>query len=232
MSTHATLKAEKRDDHGKGAARRLRADGRVPAVMYGKDEEAMSLSVSAREAQHLFESISVENTIVDVKIGGRSAPVATLVREVQVHPYRPQLVHIDFYRIQKDVAVEVEIPVHIEGIPEGVKTQGGVLEQIVHELPVKCLPEEMPQGFSLDVSALEIGDALHVSDIEVPEGIEVMIDLDRTVCTVVMPRVLETEDEEEEEEEVEVIGAVGEGAEDETEEGAAEAPGTAEGEEG
>lgn len=230
MSTHAKLQAEKRTDHGKGAARRLRAEGRVPAVMYGKDEEAMSLSVSAREAQHLFESISVENTIVDVKVGSRGGSVATLVREVQVHPYRPQLVHIDFYRIQKDVAVEVEIPVHLEGVPEGVKTQGGVLEQIVHELPVKCLPEEMPQAFTLDVSALEIGDALHVSDIEIPEGVEAMVDLDRTVCTVVTPRVIEVE-EEEEEEEVEVLTAAGEEAEGEAGEGAAEAPGTEAGEE-
>ena len=230
MSTHATLNAEKREDKGKGAARRMRAEGRVPAVMYGKDEEAMSLSVSAREAEQLFQAISVENTIVDVKIKGTRSPVATLVREVQVHPYRPQLVHIDFYRIRKDVAVEVDIPVHLEGVPEGVKSQGGVLEQIVHELPVKCLPEEMPEEFRIDVSGLEIGDAVHVSDVPVPEGVEVMIDRERTICTVVTPRVIETETEEEEAE-VEVLSAAGEGAEAEGEEGAAKGPGAAEAEE-
>lgn len=230
MSTHATLHAEKREDQGKGAARRLRAGGRVPAVMYGKDEEAVSLSVSAHDAEQLFQAISVENTIVDVRVEGQRSPVATLVREVQVHPYRPLLVHIDFYRIQKDVAVEVEIPVHLEGVPEGVKSQGGVLEQIVHELAVKCLPEEMPQAFTVDVSGLEIGDALHVSDITVPEGVEIMVDPDQTICTLVTPRVAISEEEEEE---AELLAAEGEGAEEETAEGAAEAPGVGEaGEEG
>ncbi len=228
MSTHATLNAEKRDEQGKGAARRMRAEGRVPAVIYGKDEETMMLSVSAKEAEQVFQAISVENTLVDVKIKGQRGAVATLVREVQVHPYRPELIHIDFYRIQKDVAVEVEVPIHLVGTPEGVKSQGGVLEQIVHELAVKCLPDSIPESFEIDVTGLTIGDAIHVSDIDTAEGVEMLVDEDQTVCTVVTPRVVEVEGEEEEE--AEALAGVAEG-EEEAGEGPAEAPGVAEAEE-
>lgn len=204
MSANAMLKAEKRDGRGKGAARKLRSDGRVPAVVYGGDQKGLTVSVDAGEAEHLFNAISVENTIVALDIEGEDAPFQTLVREIQVHPYRPQLLHIDFYRVTEGVMVDVEIPILLEGIPEGVKQSGGVLQQVIHELPVTCLPSKIPESFELDVTELELGDSIHVADLSVEEGVEIQLDPERTICTVVLPK--QEIVEEEEEVEVEVIG--------------------------
>lgn len=202
MTITKSLKASMRDAGGKGAARKLRRDGRVPAVLYGKDMDSVSLSLDAMEVEHLFQAISVENTIVELQVeGGESHQ--TLVREIQSHPFRYELVHIDFLRIQSDVAVDVEVPVELIGTPQGVKHQGGVLEQIVHELPVRCLPSLIPEIIEVDVTAMEIDDSLHLSDIELPEGVEPTIDLERTLCVVAAPRAVIEEDEEEEEEGVE-----------------------------
>lgn len=221
MTTTTTLKAAKREGSGKGAARKLRQSGRVPAVLYGRDMETMHLSLDAMEAEHLFSTISVENTIVQLKVEGERRGFETLVREIQSNPVRNSLVHVDFFRIQKGVAVDVEVPVHLTGVPVGVKQNGGVLEQIIHEVPVRCLPDKIPESFEVDVSALEIDDALHVSDLTVEEGVEVSIDLDRTLCQVAPPRVVEEEVEEEAAEalaeapEPEVIGESGSREEDE-----------------
>jgi len=231
MTLQATLKAKTRDATGKGPARRMRADGRVPGVIYGRDVETVEISVDASDATHLFQRISVENTIVDVEIDGET-PIPSLVREIQVHPFRPDLLHIDFFRIQEGVMVEVEIPVHLEGIPEGVKQQGGVLQQVIHELPVRVLPRAIPAFSETDATGLELGDSIPVSEIELDEGVEVQIDLDRTIASVIMPKELVVEEEEEEEleeleielvegEEGEMVPAEGEeaeAAEDETDE--------------
>jgi large subunit ribosomal protein L25 len=191
MSEKATLKAEKREDLGKGAARTLRRAGRVPAVLYGRDLESLHLSVDAHEAQHLFHSISVDNTIVDLAVAGEKKPYPTLVREIQTHPWKASLVHIDFLRIQEGVAVDLEIPVELVGIPVGVRLKGGVLEQIVHELEVRCVPSKIPESFTLDVTALDINDSLHVSDIPVTEGVEILMSPEQTICAVAIPRIVE-----------------------------------------
>lgn len=210
MSMHATLKADKRDATGKGVARKLRAAGRVPAVVYGQGEEALSITLDAAETLHLFHNISVENTIVDLTVEGEGESFQTLVREIQMHPHRPDLVHVDFYRLQKGVKVDVEIPVHLVGTPEGVKSGGGVLQQVIHELPVSVIPSKIPDSFEVDVSALEVGDSLHVSELELPDGVEeVGLEAERTICTVVLPRAAVADDAEGDDEaaEPEVIGA-------------------------
>lgn len=206
MTKHATLNATSREGTGKGPARRLRAQGMVPAVVYGKDMETLSLKIDAMEAEHLFRGISVDNTIVELSIEGWDEPLQTLVREIQTHPFKTDLVHVDFLRIQAGVAVEVDVPVHLNGVPQGVQTSGGVLEQIIHDLPVKCVPARIPESFEVDVTELEIGDGIHVSELEVGEGVEVLVDPERTICTVVVPRVVEVEVEEEEEAEVLLVG--------------------------
>jgi large subunit ribosomal protein L25 len=212
METQVTLKAEEREGRGKGAARKLRATGRVPAVLYGADLEALALSVDAAEATHLFQSISVENTIVDLAVEGQKKPVQTLVREVQVHPIRPQLLHIDFLRIQAGVKVDVEIPIHLIGVPAGVRAADGVLQQVIHELPVRVLPSNIPPSVEIDVTALELGDAIHVSDLDLGEDIEIQTELDQTIAAVVAPRAPTLEEEEElEEGEVELVGEEAEG---------------------
>lgn len=202
MATNVTLSAQMRDGTGKGVARQLRLHGRVPAVLYGRDLDAIHLSVDTLEAENLFYSISVDNTIVELEVEGEKEAYQTLVREIQMHPWKATLVHIDFLRIQKGVAVDVDVPVHLIGIPEGVKMEGGVLEQIVHDLAVRCIPSKIPASIDIDVSGLGLNESLHVSDIEVDEGIEIRIALERTICAVSMPK---AEEEPEVEEEVELL---------------------------
>jgi large subunit ribosomal protein L25 len=188
MAKDVRLRAEKREGSGKEAARRLRNQGRVPAVLYGKGADTVQLSVEAHEAQLLFQSISVENTIIGLEIDGDKKPVQTLIREIQAHPYKPELYHVDFLLIREGEKLELEIPVELVGIPEGVRTGGGVLQQTVHEVEVRCLPTQIPSSFEIDVAHLGIGDSIHVSDLELPEGVEMLIDAEQVICSVVLPR--------------------------------------------
>jgi len=213
MANTATLPAEKREGTGKGVARQLRAAGRVPAVLYGRELDPVHLSLDVKEAEQLFYSISVENTIVELKVEGEKKPYETLIREIQVHPLRLTLTHVDFLRIQAGVTVDVNVPVHLIGIPEGVKNSGGVLEQVIHDLAVRCIPSKIPQSIDIDVTHLEINKSLHIYDIEFGEGVEVTIEQKRTICSVAIPKVIE-EPEEEEEELLEGEEVEGEVAED------------------
>jgi large subunit ribosomal protein L25 len=197
MRVKAALNAQKRDETGKGVARKLRAAGRVPAVVYGKDEDPLAVSIDAREAMHLFQAISVDNTIINVQVEGEAEDMETLVREVQVHPFRADLLHVDFYRIQRGVAIEVDIPVQFEGTPSGVREGGGLFEVILHDLRVKCMPSKIPETIVIDVTGLEVGDSLHVSDIEAPEDVEFVSDDMRTICSVALPKVVEEAELEE-----------------------------------
>ncbi len=197
MTVKAALSAQKRDATGKGVARKLRAAGRVPAVLYGKDEDPLAVSIDAREAMHLFQAISVDNTIINVQVEGESEDMETLVREVQVHPFRADLLHVDFYRIQRGVAIEVDVPVQFEGTPAGVREGGGLLEIILHDLRVKCLPSNIPETIVIDVTGLEVGDSLHVSEIEAPQDVEFVTDDIRTICSVALPKVVEEPELEE-----------------------------------
>ncbi len=198
MATKTVLNAQMREGRGKGPARQLRMAGRVPAVLYGRDMEAVHISVDAREAERLFHSISVDNTIVDLQVEGEKDAYRTLVREIQVHPYKASLIHVDFLRIQKGVVVDVEIPVSLVGIPVGVKMSGGVLEQIIHDLPVRCIPSKIPEVIEIDVTGLDIGDSLHISDITFGEGVEVTVAQELTICGVAVPKAEEVPEEEEE----------------------------------
>jgi len=171
-----TLKAQKREGRGKGVARKLRQEGRVPAVLYGRELGTMHLSLNAHEAETLFHSISTENT---------------LVREIQSHPFKSFLIHVDFLRIQAGVAVDVEVPLRLIGDPIGVKNSAGVLEQVLNELPVKCIPSKIPELIEVDVSELDINDSLHVYDLELEEGINITIDEGQTICAVAIPKVVE-----------------------------------------
>lgn len=190
-----------RSESGKGVARKLRRAGRVPGVIYGGGEGPVLVSMEAREALNLFQSISVENTILQLTVDDREAERA-LVREVQVHPFRTELLHVDFLRVQRGVAIEVHVPVHLSGVPEGVKL-GGVLEQVLHDIVVKCIPSKIPPSIELDVTELGAGEVVRAGDLEVPEDVVVLSDLDLTVCAVVAARVEEEEEEEEEAAEVE-----------------------------
>lgn len=193
----ATLSVEKRDGRGKGPARRTRQAGRIPCNIYGHDIEPIAVDANAREFDALASSISVENTLVELSVGD-DKPLSVLIREIQRHPLRRNVLHIDFFAIKAGEKIKVSVPVHLTGTASGVRNAGGMLQQNLHELEIECLPKEIPTSFEVDVSELEIGDSIHVGDIdtgdfptsEAPE---------RTICVVQPPRVIEEETEEEEE---------------------------------
>lgn len=199
-STTTKLKAAPRDAIGKGPARKMRQEGKVPAVVYGHDEETMHLTLDTSEADHLFRRISVDNTIVELEVETQKEPIPTLVREIQTHPWKGSLLHVDFYRIQAGVAVDVDVPVHLVGTPVGVKMGGGILEQIIHDLPMRCIPSMIPEVIDVDVSEMEVNDVIHVSDLDFDEGVEVTVAMDQTICAVSIPRALDEIEAAEEEE--------------------------------
>ena len=195
--TDTILKALRRDEAGKSVARKMRQAGQTPAVLYGGDEAPIHLALETHEADYLFRRISVENTIVDLEVEGEKGSVQTLVREIQTHPWKETLLHVDFLRIQKGVAVDVEIPLNLVGTPEGVRLEGGSLEQIIHEIPIRCIPSKIPEVIEVDVSGMAVGDVLHVSDVSFDEDIEVTIAQERTICSVAAPKAEEEVVEEE-----------------------------------
>lgn len=196
MVNSAALKAAGRAATGKGVARKLRAAGRIPAVVYGTAETARSISVDAHELDRLFAGISIENTVIELGIDDESA-IRVLVRETQRHPYRPEILHVDFYQVQAGERVTVEVPLRLTGTPEGVR-EGGVLDQALHELPVRCLVDQIPEAIEVDISALAIGDSLHVRDLTIPAGVELDVDGERVVCSVTPPTVPALEESAEE----------------------------------
>ena len=213
MATQSnTLNATPRAGRGKGDARKLRGTGRVPGVVYGRHEETRAISVDAHELEILFSRISVENTIIELSVEGEEEAVSTLVREVQAHPVKADVMHVDFYQVHAGEELEVDVPIRLEGTPKGVREEGGVLDHVVHDLTVKCVPSKIPSVLTLDVSELEIGDSLHVSDIALPEGVTSMIDPEQTVCGVAAPRIEEEPEVEEEGEELEGLAEDEEGA--------------------
>lgn len=225
MLKNVTLSAEKREGTGKGVARKLRQAGKIPAVLYGRDMDAVHIAVDGHEADLLFRSIPVDNTIIQLQVEGDKEPHQTLVREIQTHPWKGTLVHVDFLRIQAGVMVDVNVPLHLIGTPVGVKDEGGVLEQTIHDIPISCIPSAIPESIELDVSGMGLNDVLHVSDLPVEEGVEIQLPGERTVCSVSVPRALieEDEDEDELEDELELEGEEGaEGSEGDAEESESE----------
>jgi large subunit ribosomal protein L25 len=193
MAVNASLKAQERAGTGKGAARKARAGGRVPAVMYGHGEATRLLSVDGHELDLLFSRIRVESTVIEVSIEGQK-PIRALVREVQKHPARGKLLHVDFYQIHAGERITVNVPLHLLGAAAGVKA-GGLVQHALDEIEVRCLADAIPASIDVDISALQIGDSLHVRDIVPPAGIELLVDGDRTVCSVMPPIVGEAEEE-------------------------------------
>jgi large subunit ribosomal protein L25 len=186
MAGQVTLKAQSRQDTGKNVTRKMRAAGRIPAVVYGHGEETRMVSVDAHEVDILFKRVHWENTIIDLDIDGEKAPVRTLVREVQAHAHRPFIFHVDFQQIHAGEQLHVQVPVRLIGNAPGIK-HGGVLMQTITDLTVLCTPDRIPESIDVDISGLEINDAIHLRDITLPEGVEAEIDGDATICSVTPP---------------------------------------------
>ena len=182
----ASLSAELRSDRGKGVARKLRASGRVPGVVYGHGREPQSLSLVARDLDKLLSQIAAGSTVIELTLG--RATTKTLIREIQRHPFKKQILHIDFMELVAGEKVIVDIPLVFVGVPEGVRLSGALLEQIVHSIEVNVDPSNIPNHIDVDVTNLAMGHSLHVRDLKLPEGLEVLTDEDTTICAVIAPR--------------------------------------------
>jgi large subunit ribosomal protein L25 len=183
-----SLTAQRRTETGKGAARQIRSRGRIPAVIYGHGREPEALSISAMELDKALHGVSAESTVIDLAVDG--AGVQTLIREIQRHPTRMSITHVDFYEIHAGEKITLDIPVRFVGSPDGVRNAGGVLEQFLREIAVEVLPQDIPHHIDVDVTDLGVAQSLHVADISVPNA-KILSDLDQTICTVVPPRVEE-----------------------------------------
>jgi large subunit ribosomal protein L25 len=186
MKATVTLTAERRQDTGKGAARKLRAGGRSPAVIYGHGREPESLSLSQTELDKVLHQIAGGSTIIDLTVDGTS--VQALIREVQRHPTRKLVHHVDFYEVHAGERLTLDVPIALAGSPDGVRNGGGVLEQFLREITIEVLPRDIPERVEVDVTDLKIANSLHVSDLQI-ENARILTDPKTTICTVVPPRV-------------------------------------------
>ena len=223
MAIEFTLNAEAREDAGRGASRRLRREGRVPAILYGGDTKALPLTLDHNELIHNLHIEAFHSHVLTVKIGKKNEQV--ILKDVQHHPFKNEVVHVDLLRVKAGQKLHVTIPLHFVGADNapGIK-EGGVFSRNVVEVEVECLPKDIPEYLEVDVSALEIGDARHLSDIVLPEGVTLLAlshdeehEHDISIAAVHHPRVTE-EEEPEEAEAAEGEEAEGEEAEAEGEE--------------
>jgi large subunit ribosomal protein L25 len=208
------LAAENRSEAGKGAARRLRASGRVPAVLYGHGTKPQHLSVNARQFGQALRTDAGVNVLISLEVG-RDQHLA-LAKEIQRHPVKGNLIHVDFIQVRRGEKVHVQVPVHLVGEAPGAR-EGGILDQDLYQLNVEAEVTAVPEAVDADVSGLGIGDVLRVADLKAPDGAVILDDSEASVVSVVAPTV-EAEPEAEEGEE----GEAAEGAEAAAPEGAGE----------
>jgi large subunit ribosomal protein L25 len=181
-----SLSANARDGKGKGAARSLRSQGQVPAVIYGHGRQPQPLALNARDLDKLLSHIQAESTVIEVTVGGHTAK--TLIREIQRHPIKRQILHVDFQALVAGEKVTVSIPIVLLGVPEGVRLEGGVLDQTLREIEIEVDPSNIPDHVEYDITNMVIGDSVHISDLKVPEGVEVIDDPETSVAVLAAPR--------------------------------------------
>lgn len=221
MATTVSLAAMPRDKTGKGAARQARFAKQVPAVIYGHGRPTQSLMVDALSLEKALTGIEPAATLIELTVDGKKT--RALIREIQRHPIRPDIIHVDFYEIHAHEKITLEVPVHLVGTADGVRNGGGVLDQVLREVKIEVLPEHIPDRVELDVTSLKIGDSLHVRDLTIPNAV-ILNGPDLTIATIVPPRAEEvaapTPEAATEVAEPELIRKVREDEEGEGEEGA------------
>ena len=178
--------ATRRAQGGKNNNRRLRVQGQIPGVVYGAAKEAVPVSVSPKDIATILRSASGENTLFDLDLEGGRRKV--LIKDYQLEPVKGHLLHADFYEVALDKALQVTVHVELQGVPVGVKVQGGVLDFITRELEVECLPGDIPEKIVVDVSELELGKHVRVSELKVPDKVKVLTDPGLVIAHVVTPR--------------------------------------------
>jgi large subunit ribosomal protein L25 len=185
--SETALVVESRAATGKGAVRKLRAAGRIPAILYGQGKESLPLSIDPRALEKVLR-VGGANALLDLSVEGRpelGSPVA-LVKELQRHPIRGTIMHADLYQVDLTRTVEVEVPVHLIGKAKGIDF-GGILEHSLREIALECLPRSIPASIEVDISNMEIGDVIHVRDLVLPPGVSLMSDPDLGVVHVALP---------------------------------------------
>jgi large subunit ribosomal protein L25 len=182
----ATLTATARTERGTGVARKLRQTGSVPAVIYGHGREPQSLAINTREIDKLLSQISAASTVIELTVGGTTSK--TLIREIQRHPVKRHIVHVDFQQLVAGEKVTVSVPLRFHGVPEGVRVSGGILEETMHQVHLRVDPAQIPDHVDVDVTNLTIGHNLHIRDITLPDGVTVLDEPGATVCLVAAPK--------------------------------------------
>ena len=191
------LKAQLRDTAGKGPARSLRREGRVPAVLYGSGTETVSLSVDAHELELMFNSPKYSRGLINLTVGtDQTIDKTVMIKELQTDPVKQNFIHVDFHEIKMDKKIHTTVQVTLTGICKGVEA-GGTLQVVRRELEIYCLPMNIPEQIEIDITDIDIGESIHVEDIQAGDGIEIPYETNFTIATVVSPRAEEAEAEEE-----------------------------------
>jgi large subunit ribosomal protein L25 len=193
MSNQVKLSARPRNEAGRNAVSRVRARGAIPAVIYGGKDVTTNLEVDKRDIENILARAVGENILVQLEIndGQKTTSRLSLIQEVQHHPVRGEIIHVDFHAVSMNEEIDAEVVLEPEGEPVGVKTFGGLLQQSMRLLPIRCLPQNLPEIIVVDVSGLNIGDTLHVRDIKLPPGVTAVPDEELTVFLVSEPTVAE-----------------------------------------
>jgi large subunit ribosomal protein L25 len=182
----ATLSATPRNDRGTGVARKLRQVGQVPAVIYGHGRQPQSLALNTREVDRLLSTISAASTVIELTFDGRTA--RTLIREIQRHPVKRNVLHLDFQELVAGEKVTVSVPLRFTGVAEGVRNGGGILEETMHQVHLRLDPSSIPDHIDVDVTPLTIGHSIHVRELTLPAGVTVLDDANATVCVCTAPK--------------------------------------------
>jgi len=190
MATQVKLTAQPRTGLGRSAVRKLKTAGNVPAVIYGAKDKPEALQLSRRDINAMLSHAAGENILVELEIAGGANRLA-LVQEVQHAPVSGDVLHIDFHAVSVDEVIEADVPIEPTGIANGVKNFGGLLEQSLRSLSIECLPRDLPDVIRVDVSALNIGDSIHVREIPLPSGVTAKMPPDLTAISVLAPTVEE-----------------------------------------
>ena len=195
MKTSFELVAEFRETQGKGASRRLRHDGKVPAILYGGHAAARTLTLSHQKLLIMLENERFYSTILNLKVGDQSQ--AAILKDVQRHPFKNAIVHIDFQRVEENEKIRISIPLHFTGasVSPGVKSQGGIVSHMRTEAEVSCLPKDLPEFIEVDISGLSLNESIHLSQLKIPPGV-VLVELakeDAAVVAIHSPRAEEPE---------------------------------------
>src|ERR1700690_645348 len=195
MKTSFELIAEFRQDQGKGAGPRLRRDGKVPAILYGGQAGARTLCVSHQKLIVMLENERFYSTILNLKVGEESQ--AAILKDVQRHPYKNAVLHIDFQRVSDSEKIRINIPLHFKGaaVSPGVKSQGGIVFHMRNDVEVSCLPKDLPEFIEVDISSLSLNESIHLSQLKIPPGVQ-LVDLakeDAAVVAIHSPRAEEPE---------------------------------------